>query len=110
MDLRQVKDTLNNAGFSEESLKVIGEVLDGGAIERGYVTKDEKAKLLAVIDVEVEAANIEADVMEEVAAALDSFAGEIDRAVEKTGREVEAADEVLFSDIKETADQVTASQ
>ena len=109
MDLQQVKDLLNKAGFSEESLEVINRVLDG-AIERGSITKDEKAKLLGVIDIEIEAANIEADAMEEVAAALESFASEIDRATEKAEKEIESADKNLLSDVKETADQIAASQ
>lgn len=109
MDLQQVKDTLNKAGFLEESLRVINEILDS-AIKRGYITKDEKTKLLGVIDLEIEAANIEADAMEEVAMALESFANEIDKATEKAEKEIESADKDLLSDIKETADQVVTSQ
>jgi len=109
MDLQQVKNILNKEGFSEESLKVVNEILDG-AIERGSITKDEKAKLLGVIDIEIEAANIEADAMEEVAAALESFAGEIDKVTEKAEKEIESADKSLLSDVKEAADQVATSQ
>ena len=109
MDLQQIKDILNKAGFSEESLKVINGVLDG-AIERGFITEDEKAKLLGVIDIEIEAASIEADAMEEVAAALELFADEIDKAIEKTEKEIERVGEVLLSDIKEAVDQAVASQ
>ncbi len=110
MTLQQVKEILNKAGFSEESLKVINEVLDE-AIKNGYLTKEAKDKLLGIIDVEVEAANIEADAMEEVAMALENFASEIDKAVDKTEQDLESVDKNLMGDIKEASSQsVTSSQ
>ena len=108
MDLQQAKDTLNRAGFSEESSGVINEVLDG-AIARGHVTAEEKTKLLAVIDIEIEAANIEADAMEEVATVLESFASEVDGAVEKAEKEIKSADNDLLSEVKESADLASNS-
>jgi len=108
MNLQQVKEILNKAGFSEESLKVINEILDG-AIKNGYITKEAKDKLLGIIDVEVEAANLEADAMEEVAMALESFASEVDKAVDKTGEDLESIDKNLLDDVRETASQATAS-
>ena len=108
MNLQQVKEILNKAGFSEESLKVINEILDG-AIKNGYITKEAKDKLLGIIDIEVEAANLEADAMEEVAMALESFASEVDKAVDKTGEDLESIDKNLLDDVKETASQATAS-
>jgi hypothetical protein len=110
MTLQQVKDILNKAGFSEESLKVINEVLDE-AIKNGYLTKEAKDKLLGIIDVEVEAANLEADAMEEVAMALENFASEVDKAVDKTEQDLESIDKGLLEDVKETAGQAaTTSQ
>ena len=108
MNLQQVKEILNKAGFSEESLKVINEILDG-AIKNGYITKEAKDKLLGIIDIEVEAANLEADAMEEVAMALESFASEVDKAVDKTGEDLESIDKNLLDDVRETASQATAS-
>ena len=108
MDLQQAKDTLNRAGFSEESSGVINEVLDG-AIARGHVTAEEKTKLLAVIDIEIEAANIEADAMEEVATVLESFASEVDGAVEKAEKVIKSADNDLLSEVKESADLASNS-
>lgn len=109
MNLQQVKEILNKAGFSEESLKVINEVLDE-AIKNGYLTKEAKDKLLGIIDIEVETANLEADAMEEVAMALESFAGEVDKAVDKTEEDLKSTDKDLLDDVKETAGQTTASQ
>lgn len=108
MNLQQVKEILNKAGFSGESLKVINEVLDE-AIKNGYLTKEAKDKLLGIIDIEVEAANLEADAMEEVALALENFASEVDKAVDKTEKDLESVDKGLLDDVKETASQATAS-
>lgn len=108
MNLQQVKEILNKAGFSEESLKVINEILDE-AIKNGYLAKETKDKLLGIIDVEIEAANLEADAMEEVAMALESFAGEVDKAVDKTEKDLESVDKTLLEDIKTTASQSSSS-
>lgn len=108
MNLQQVKEIINKAGFSEESLKVINEILDE-AIKNGYLTKEAKDKLLGIIDVEIEAANIEADAMEEVAMALENFAVEVDKAVDKTEKDLESIDKGLFDDVKEAASQAATS-
>lgn len=108
MDLQQVKEILNKAGFSEESLEVMNGIFDE-AIKRGYLTKEEKEKLLGIVDVEIEAANLEADAMEEIAMALESFAGEVDQAIDKTAEDLKIAEENLLNDIKEAAGQATTS-
>lgn len=108
MNLQQVKETLNKAGFSEESLKAINEILDE-AIKNGFITKEAKDKLLGIIDIEIEAADLEADAMEEVAMALESFAGEVDKAVDKTEQDLEATDKDLLDNIKETASQAATA-
>lgn len=108
MNLQQVKEILNKSGFSEESLKVINEVLDE-AIKNGYLTKEAKDKLLGIIDIEVEAANLEADAMEKVAMALENFAGEVDKAVDKTEKDLESVDKGLLDDVKETVGQAATS-
>lgn len=108
MNLQQIKEILNKAGFSEESLKVINEVLDE-AIKNGYLTKEAKDKLLGIIDVEVEAANLEADAMEEVALALENFASEVDKAVDKTEKDLESVDKGLLDEVKETTSQAVSS-
>lgn len=108
MNLQQVKEILNKAGFSEESLKVMNEVLDE-AIKNGYLTKEAKDKLLGIIDIEVETANLEADAMEEVAMALESFADEINKAVDKAEKDLESTDKGLLDDIKDTAGQAVTS-
>ena len=108
MNLQQVKEIINKAGFSEESLRLMNEILDE-AIKNGYLTKEAKDKLLGIIDIEIEAANLEADAMEEVAMALESFAADVDRAVDKTSDDLESIEKDLGDDIKEIASQATSS-
>ncbi len=108
MNLQQVKGILNEAGFSEDSLTAINEAVDE-AIKNGYLTKEAKSKLLAIIDLEIEAANIEADAMEEVAMALESFANEVDNAVDKTEKDLEATDKGVLDEIKEITNQAATS-
>src|SRR3989344_6686036 len=100
MNLQQVKETLNKAGFSEESLKAMNQILEQ-AIARGSITQEEKTKLLGIIDVEIDGANIEADAMEDVALALESFADDVDRATDKAADDLENIDKSLSSDIDE---------
>lgn len=100
MDLSQVREILNKAGFSEESMRVMNEIMDE-AIKKGFITQEAKEKLLAIIDLEIEAANVEADAMEEVALALESFADELERASDKAGEELKLTDSDLEEDIKE---------
>lgn len=78
MDLLQLKEILNKAGFTKESLEVMNQILDT-AIRQGSLTKEEKNKLLAVIDLEMETGNLEAEAMEKAAAALEAFAKEVDQ-------------------------------
>jgi len=99
MDLSQVREILNKAGFSEESMRVMNEIIDE-AIKSGFITQEAKEKLLAIVDLEAEAANVEADAMEEVALALESFADELERASDKAGEELKLADGGLLEDIK----------
>jgi len=109
MNLQQVKEILNKVGFTEESMKVINGILDE-AIKSGHLTKESKDKLLGTIDIEAETANLEADSMEEVAMALENFAGEVDKAVDKTEKDLESVNKGLLDDVKETASQASISQ
>ena len=108
MNLQQVKDTLNKAGFSEESLKALNQILDQ-AIARGSITQEEKTKLLGIIDVEIDGANIEADAMEDVAMALESFSDDVDRATDKAADDLENIDKNLSADIDEATAASSAS-
>ena len=78
MNLEGLKDQVNKLSLPESSLKVINEILDQAILCRG-LTEEEKVKLLGIINVEIESANIEANVMGEMAKALDEFALDLDQ-------------------------------
>jgi len=88
MDLRKVKEIIDQAGFSEEAKKVMDEIF-GKAIKRGGLELEEKKKLLEIIDFEAERANLEADVLEEIALALEVFAADVREATEMAVGEAE---------------------
>jgi hypothetical protein len=108
MNLQQVKEILNQAGFSKESLAAMNQIVDE-AIKNGFLSKQAKEKLLGIVDLEIEAANLEADAMEEVAMALESYANDIDQALEMTEKDLETTDKDLLADIQAAAGQTTSS-
>lgn len=78
MTLEELKEILAKAKFSPESTKVIGEIMDA-AVTAGGITKEQKARLLGVVDLEIERSNLEADFLEEVATALQEYVGKLDK-------------------------------
>ena len=76
MELQRLKEIINKAGFSPEILLRFNQILDN-TIKNGHLSREDKAEMIALIDLEIECANVEADAMEEVALALESFADEI---------------------------------
>ncbi len=104
MDLYQLKETINKAGFSEEGLRVINEILDK-AIERGFITEEEKSKLLAVIDIEIEAADIEAEAIEKIAELLEAYAKDVDKIIGETEKEIEEIDKETLSNLQKIVEK-----
>ena len=99
MTLEQVRQMIESENFSPEIHAVMRSILEG-ATARGSLTEEEKTKLLGLIDLEVEVAHTEADAMEEMASALDEFAGEVDGALEATATDLQAADTALAAALK----------
>jgi len=98
MDLKQVRNMLDQSGLSSEGLEEVNAILKR-AMERGCLIEEEKNKLLAILDIEIEAANIEADVLEELASGLDSFADEIDSILKDAETELQTIESDLEADI-----------
>lgn len=111
MDLQNLKDQLNKAGFSEEALKSLNAILDT-AIARGELLEDEKKQLSAIIDEEMEKMNTQAAVMEEIAYGLDTYVNELSQieniADQKTKR-VEEDFNNQMNDLEEETKQVQGS-
>jgi len=109
MDLQRIKEIINKAGFSEETQNKLNNILDK-ALKRGVLTEEEKKKMLAIIDLEIEAANLEAEALEETALALESLAGDLDNSAEMLAEDLEAIESDFAKDAGEFKKKVdTAS-
>ncbi|MCU0653297.1 MAG: hypothetical protein MUD10_03500 [Candidatus Pacebacteria bacterium] len=73
MDLKQLKNEVDSAGFSREGTIIINNLL-AKAEKRGYLEKEERDELNGIIDLEIEGAQIEADAEKEVAGVLNECA------------------------------------
>jgi DNA polymerase III gamma/tau subunit len=99
MTPEKLKEILDSGSFSPEVQAVMSSILDT-AIARGSVTEDEKTKLLGLIDLEVSAATIEADAMDDMAAALDDFTKETDEAIAAAQKDLESVNADLMSELQ----------
>jgi len=100
MDIEEVKEIIDRAGFSEEAKKVMDEIFEK-AIKRGGLELEEKQKLLEIVDFETERANLEADVLEEIALALEGFATDVRESTEIALGEAERTKEEFKAGLSE---------
>ncbi len=108
MTLENIKNMLAQGGFSPEALEAMNAVL-ASAEARGSITEEEKQKLLGLIDLETDVAEIEATAMEDAAMALEGFAAEAGAAVAAAQEELKAAEDGLLAEIGSiTPDTVSA--
>jgi hypothetical protein len=89
MTLQSLKEDINKAGFSEETLALINAKLDQ-AIARGKLEKMEKEEIQAIMDLEIEAAKLENDTKKQIAVALNEFADGVEGAIAAAIDEIEA--------------------
>jgi len=94
MNLQQLKDTINKAGFSPECLDLINMIIDK-AIKRGRLEKEERDEIYGIIDIEIEAVNIVDNAKKEIAAALNDYADGVDGAIRQAAREIDDLDKSL---------------
>lgn len=104
MDLQNLKNQIKEAGFSEESLNYLNSILDG-AIARGNLLEEEKKQLTEIIDEEMAQAEKQADAMEEISLALDSYAHNIDQIVDLADRKTKALEENISQQIDDLEQQ-----
>ncbi len=88
MDLQTLRQKLSEAGFSEEVTAKLDAVLMN-ATTQGVLTDQDKTVLMEIIDIDIEAGNLEAEAMENMAILLDSYANEADGAVKAADSEEE---------------------
>lgn len=75
MNMTDLKQILNSAGFSQTTLEGINQIL-----EKGSLTEEDKKSLLKLVDNEIETRKIEAQFHEDMAIALESLVQEVDTA------------------------------
>ncbi len=94
MNLQIFKDDIQKAGFSKEGLDFINMIVDT-AIKRGdeRLKKEERDEIVAVIDLEIENAKLEAGTKKQIVGVLDEFADNIEEAIVAAIGEIEALEE-----------------
>lgn len=88
MNLQELKQKLSEAGFSPEIAEKLEAILSK-AISAGTLSELDKTQMMELIDIDIEAGNLEADAMENMAIMLDSYADE----TEKLGKANDAEEE-----------------
>lgn len=88
MNLQELKQKLSEAGFSPEIAEKLEAILSK-AISVGTLSELDKTQMMELIDIDIEAGNLEADAMENMAIMLDSYADE----TEKLGKANDAEEE-----------------
>ena len=78
-DLQNIKSQIEQSQLSDDAKKII-DVLITQAIARGSITQDERKKILDIIDVETDQAELEADTRQEIAETLETFVSDVDSA------------------------------
>lgn len=101
MNLQELKQKLNEVGFSEEVAVKLNEIIDA-AIAKGSLDAAAKQQMMDLIDLDVEAGLLEADTMEKMALALNSFAATSEKILEMND-EKEAK---IEADVEEAVGQI----
>ena len=76
MTLEELKNILVKAKFSPEATKLIEKIMTA-AIAAGGITKEQKVRLLGIVDLEIKRSDLEANFLEEATAALQEYVGEL---------------------------------
>ncbi len=93
--------------FSPEVLDKMNGIMDV-AIARGSITAEEQAQLLELVDLENEAATIEADAMDDAAAALEEFAKETDAALAQYEADMAEMEKEFLAELEKVAPEAAA--
>lgn len=109
MNLQQFKDKLNKAGFSDEVLGVMNNILDK-ATNRGNISEEEKNDLAELLDMEIETTNIESDFLKECVTELNNYDNELGKIADEAEKDIKAVDKKLTDDINNIVNQAQISQ
>lgn len=109
MELKNLKEQINKAGFSEEILASLNSVLDT-AIARGSFSEGDQEKLQAIITREIEQSKTQVSIMEEIVFGLEEYAGELDLADKIANEKTKIVEEDFndgMDDLEEQVKQVS---
>jgi len=99
MNYQQLKEKLDNAYFSEESRKIINQILDK-AIKDGKLVEKEKQKLGAIIQAEIDLAETELQAVKSTNKIMQDFAQKLEKTMEQTIEEVESSSKEFQASLK----------
>lgn len=109
MELQNLKEQINKAGFSEETLNSLNLILDT-AIAKGSLSEEDQGRMSEIIDKEMAQAKTQAAVMEEIAFGLESYTGELDQIAKVADEKTKSVEEDFnneMDDLEEQAKQVS---
>src|SRR3989338_4838948 len=101
MNLQELKQKLNEVGFSDEVSAKLHEIIDA-AIVKGSLDAVAKQQMMDLVDLDVEAGLLEADTMDKMALTLGSFAATNEKILEMND-EKEAK---IEADVEEAVGQI----
>ena len=105
MELKDLKEQINKAGFSEEALASLNSIVDS-AIARGSLSEEDQKKMSEILNNEIEQSGMQASIMEEIAFGLEEYAGELDQAEKIADQKAELAEEDFNSGMDDLDEQV----
>jgi hypothetical protein len=105
MDLNNLKEQINKAGFSEEAIASLNLILEGVTTGEN-LSEEDRGKIAEIVDQEIEQAEIQASIMEEIAFALEEYAGEVDLAAKIADEKTKSVEDNFNSEMDDLEDQV----
>jgi DNA-directed RNA polymerase sigma subunit (sigma70/sigma32) len=100
-DLQNIKAQIDQSQLSDDAKRVLGNIL-AQAMTRGSVTGEEKKRILDIIDLETDQADLEADTRQEIAETLETFVSDVDSASQTASDNLNSLDKQA----KEESDKV----
>lgn len=101
MTLQEMKESLNSAGLSEESLQLINQIIDAGIAAGGVLSSKDMDTISAIVGLEMEAIKIEADAVEEISSATEMYTKDMYAAFNTAEKELDSLDLQLTQQLNE---------
>jgi len=105
MELQNLKEQINKAGFSQDALASLNSILDK-AIATGSFSEEDRGKMSKILDGEIEQSKTQAAVMQEIVFGLESYANELDQIVKVADEKVKSAEEDFNGELNDLEEQV----